>query len=62
MLPAQTDAERIRDALWRFYDAAAAADMPETTRLATTIKTWRARRRLPRTSVVIRDSVPRPTS
>jgi transposase len=40
MLLAQTDPERIRDALWRFYDAAAAADMPETTRLASTIETW----------------------
>src|SRR5215213_6194957 len=40
MLLTQTDRERIRDALWRFYDAAAAADMPETTRLATTIETW----------------------
>jgi transposase len=40
MLLAQTDRDRIRDALWRFYDAAAAADMPETTRLATTVETW----------------------
>jgi len=40
MLLAQTEPERIRDALWRFYDDAAAADMPETTRLATTIETW----------------------
>jgi transposase len=40
MLLAQTDRNGIRDALWRFYEAAAAADMPETTRLATTIETW----------------------
>jgi transposase len=40
ILLAQTDRERIRDALWRFYDAAAAADTPETTRLAATIETW----------------------
>jgi transposase len=40
MLLAQTDRDRIRDALWRFYDAAAAADMPETTRLASTIEAW----------------------
>jgi transposase len=40
MLLAQTEPHRIRDALWRFYDAAAAADMPETTRLAATIETW----------------------
>jgi transposase len=30
----------IRDRLWRFYAACATADMPETTRLATTIETW----------------------
>jgi transposase len=40
MLLAQTDPQRIREALWRFYDAAAAADMPETTRLASTVETW----------------------
>jgi transposase len=32
--------ERIRHHLWRFYDACARADMPETTRLAATIETW----------------------
>ena len=40
MLLAQTEPEQIRDALWRFYDAAAAADIPETTRLASTIEAW----------------------
>jgi transposase len=40
MLLAQTNPEQIREALWRFYDAAAAADIPETTRLATTVETW----------------------
>src|SRR5919112_159150 len=40
MLLAQADPVRIRDALWGFYDAAAAADMPETTRLAGTVETW----------------------
>jgi len=40
MLLAQADPQAIRDALWRFYDAAAAADMPETNRLATTVETW----------------------
>jgi hypothetical protein len=35
MLLSEADPPRIRDALWDFYDAAAAADMPETTRLAT---------------------------
>src|SRR5215217_1215811 len=39
MLLTQTEPKAIRDALWDFYDAAA-ADMPETTRLATTIETW----------------------
>ena len=29
--------------LFRFYDACATANMPETTRLATTIETWGAR-------------------
>jgi hypothetical protein len=32
-------AAQIGEALWRFYAAAAAADMPETTPLATTIET-----------------------
>ena len=36
----QHDPTRIRAALWRFYIACAEADMPETTRLATTIETW----------------------
>jgi hypothetical protein len=40
LLLTQTDPARISDALWRFYDAAAAADIPKTTRLATTIETW----------------------
>ncbi|MBA3800362.1 MAG: ISL3 family transposase [Geodermatophilaceae bacterium] len=39
-LLAETDPDRIRHKLWLFYDAAAAADMPETTRLAETIQTW----------------------
>jgi hypothetical protein len=29
-----------RHRLWRFYDACARAEMPETSRLATTIDTW----------------------
>jgi transposase len=40
MLLAQTDSQAIPEALWRFYDAAAAADMPETTRLISTIEAW----------------------
>jgi transposase len=39
-LLAQHEPPRIRTALWRFYDACAQADMPETTRLAQTIETW----------------------
>jgi len=39
-LLAETDPDRIRHKLWGFYDAAAAADMPETTPLAETIQTW----------------------
>ncbi len=39
-LLAETDPDRIRHRLWRFYDAAARADMPETSRLAATIETW----------------------
>ena len=39
-LLAEHDPERIRHRLWRFYDACARADMPETTRLATTVETW----------------------
>ena len=39
-LLAERDPDRIRHKLWVFYDAAAAADMPETTRLAETIQTW----------------------
>ena len=40
MLLAEHDPDRIRHRLWQFYDAAARADIPETTRLATTIETW----------------------
>lgn len=40
MLLAEHDPDRIRHRLWQFYDAAARADIPETTRLATTIDTW----------------------
>ncbi|MBA2639298.1 MAG: transposase, partial [Nocardioidaceae bacterium] len=39
-LLAETDPGRIRHRLWVFYDSAATADMPETTRLAETIQTW----------------------
>lgn len=39
-LLAEHDPDRIRHKLWRFYDAAARVDMPETTRLAATIETW----------------------
>ena len=39
-LLAEHDPERIRHRLWRFYDACARADMPETSRLAATIETW----------------------
>lgn len=39
-LLAERDPDRIRHRLWVFYDAAARADMPETTRLAETIQTW----------------------
>ncbi len=39
-LLAEHEPERIRHRLWRFYDACLQADMPETTRLATTIETW----------------------
>lgn len=37
---AATDDRQIRDRLYDFYAACADADMPETTRLATTIETW----------------------
>jgi transposase len=40
MLLNEPSPERIRHRLWQFYDAAARADTPETTRLATTIETW----------------------
>lgn len=40
ILPNEHDPDRIRHRLWQFYDAAARADIPETTRLATTIETW----------------------
>jgi len=40
LLHAPADRTVIRDRLWRFYDAAATADMPETTRFAGTIETW----------------------
>jgi transposase len=39
-LLAQHDPARIRQALWRFYTACADANIPETTRLASTIETW----------------------
>ena len=39
-LLAEHDPTRIRRALWRFYAACAEANMPETSRLATTIETW----------------------
>jgi transposase len=39
-LLAQHEPARIRAALWRFYQACAQANMPETTRLAHTIETW----------------------
>ncbi len=39
-LLAETDPDRIRHRLWRFYDACARAEMDETTRLACTIETW----------------------
>ncbi len=37
---ATRDVEQVRHRPWRFYDAAARADLPETTRLAYTIQTW----------------------
>ena len=40
MLLTETDEHRIRHRLYEFYRDAARADMPETTRLATTIETW----------------------
>lgn len=40
LLDSPTERRQIRARLWRFYDACATADMPETTRLATTIQTW----------------------
>src|SRR3954463_9962697 len=40
MLLANSEPTQIREALWRFYAAAAAADMPEATRLASTVETW----------------------
>lgn len=40
LLAAPADRADIRARLWAFYDACATADMPETTRLATTIETW----------------------
>jgi transposase len=39
-LLAARDPAEIRERLWRFYDACATADMPETTRLASTIEAW----------------------
>jgi transposase len=39
-LLAARDPAQIRERLWRFYHACATADMPETTRLATTIEAW----------------------
>jgi transposase len=40
LLDAPAEPGEIRHRLWRFYDACATADMPETTRLAGTIQTW----------------------
>ncbi len=40
LLAAPADRGIIRDRLWRFFDVAATADLPETNRLATTIETW----------------------
>ncbi len=40
MLLGETDEHRIRHRLYQFYRDAGRADMPETTRLATTIETW----------------------
>ena len=39
-LAAPADRAVIRARLWAFYDTCATADMPETSRLATTIETW----------------------
>jgi transposase len=39
-LLAEHDPARIRFRLWEFYQGCADADMPETSRLATTIQTW----------------------
>ena len=39
-LLAEHNPDQIRHRLWRFYDACARAEMPETTRLAATIDTW----------------------
>ena len=44
MLLAETDEHRIRHRLYLIYRDAARADMPETTRLASTIETLVARR------------------
>ena len=40
MLLAESEPSKIRRRLADFYDAAHAANMPETTRLANTIRTW----------------------
>lgn len=40
LLLGERDEHRIRNRLYEFYRDAARADMPETTRLATTIETW----------------------
>jgi len=40
LLASSADRAEIRTRLWTFYQACAAADMPETTRLAGTIETW----------------------
>jgi hypothetical protein len=40
LLLAESEEHRIRHRLYEFYRDAARADMPETTRLATTIETW----------------------
>ncbi len=40
LLAAPADPRVIRSRLWEFYTACAVADMPETTKLATTIEQW----------------------
>jgi transposase len=40
LLDSPPDRHEIRRRLWWFYHACAVADMPETSRLATTVETW----------------------